>query len=107
MSTSPECPVRIMGLSGEPDALRIVEKSNWTGQGLVFPTAQVADVRLPLELKHTGVYVLWDPSELGQLPHVCVGEGDPVLLQFDRHPSGATLGLLEQIRRAAWSRTCW
>jgi len=30
-------------LSGDPDSLRIVEKSNWTGQGLVFPRAQFAE----------------------------------------------------------------
>jgi len=29
--------VRIFIPTGEPEGLRIVEKSNWTGQGMVFP----------------------------------------------------------------------
>lgn len=33
--------VRIFIPSGEPEGLRIVEKSNWTGLGLVFPRARL------------------------------------------------------------------
>lgn len=77
--------VRIFLPSGEPEALRIVEKSNWTGQGLVFPRAQFAEVRQRPELKRTGVYVLWGPGESGQLPRVYVGEGDLVLARLDQH----------------------
>ena len=29
--------VRIFIPTGEPEGLRIIEKSNWTGQGLFFP----------------------------------------------------------------------
>jgi len=29
--------VRILLLSGEPEGLRIVERMNWAGQGLIFP----------------------------------------------------------------------
>jgi hypothetical protein len=77
--------VRIFIPSGEPEALRIVEKSNWTGQGLVFPRAQLAEARNRLELKRTGVYVLWGPGETLQLPRVYVGEGDAVLPRLDQH----------------------
>ncbi|HOC43809.1 MAG TPA: GIY-YIG nuclease family protein [Thermoanaerobaculales bacterium] len=77
--------VRIFIPSGEPEALRIVEKSNWTGQGLVFPRAQFAEVRQRPELKRTGVYVLWGPGESIQLPRLYVGEGDPVLPRIDQH----------------------
>jgi hypothetical protein len=77
--------VRIFIPTGEPEGLRIVEKSNWTGQGLVFPRAQYAEVRQRSELKRTGVYVLWGPGESGQLPRVYVGEGDGVLQRLDQH----------------------
>lgn len=77
--------VRIFIPSGEPEALRIVEKSNWTGHGLVFPRAQLAIARQRLELKRTGVYLLWGPGESGQLPRVYVGEGDMVLPRLDQH----------------------
>jgi hypothetical protein len=77
--------VRIFIPSGEPEALRIVEKSNWTGQGLVFPRAQFAEARKRPEMQRTGVYLLWGPSEAGQLPRVYVGEGDSVLARLDQH----------------------
>src|SRR3990172_7330442 len=77
--------VRIFIPSGEPGGLRIVEKSNWTGQGLVFPRSLFAETRQRPELKRTGVYVLWGPSQSGQLPRVYVGEGDGVLSRLDQH----------------------
>ena len=77
--------VRIFIPSGEPGGLRIVEKSNWTGQGLVFPRAQYAEARKRSEVSRTGVYVLWGPGETGQLPRVYVGESDVVLPRLDQH----------------------
>lgn len=77
--------VRIFIPSGEPESLRIVEKSNWTGQGLVFPRSLFSEARQRAELRRAGVYVLWGPSESGQLPRVYVGEGDGVLSRLDQH----------------------
>lgn len=77
--------VRIFIPSGEPEGLRFVEKSNWTGQGLVFPRPLFAESRQRPELKRTGVYVLWGPGESGQLPRVYVGEGDGVLSRLEQH----------------------
>jgi hypothetical protein len=77
--------VRIFLPDGEPEGLRIVEKSNWTGQGLVFPRSLFLQARQRPELRRTGVYVLWGPGESGQLPRAYVGEGDPVLLRLEQH----------------------
>jgi hypothetical protein len=77
--------VRIFIPTGEPEGLRIVEKSNWTGQGLVFPRARLGDVRKRPELTRAGVYILWGPGESGRLPRVYVGEGDGVLTRLDQH----------------------
>lgn len=84
-TTSRGFSVRIFVPSGDPDGLRIVEKSNWIGQGLVFPRALFAEARDRPEVKRAGVYVLWGPSESGQLPRVYVGEGDPVLQRLEDH----------------------
>jgi hypothetical protein len=77
--------VRIFIPSGEPEGVRIVEKSNWTGQGVVFPRSLMAEARKRPELARPGVYVLWGPSESSQLPRVYVGEGDGVLSRLDQH----------------------
>ncbi len=77
--------VRIFMPSGEPEGLRIVEKSNWTGQGMVFPRPLLSEVRKRSELARTGVYILWGPGESGQLPRVYVGEGDLLLSRIDNH----------------------
>jgi hypothetical protein len=77
--------VRIFLPSGEPEGLRIVEKSNWTGRGLVFPRALLAEVRERAELARAGVYVLWGPGETGAFQRVYVGGGDGVLPRLDSH----------------------
>jgi hypothetical protein len=85
MSSRAGFSVRIFIPTGEPEGLRIVEKSNWTGQGLVFPRAQFTEVRQRPELQRTGVYVLWGPGESGQLPRVYVGEGELVRPRPELH----------------------
>lgn len=77
--------VRIFIPSGEPEGLRIVEKSNWIGQGLIFPRSQFTEARQRSEMKRTGIYLLWGPGESGQLPRVYVGEGDGVLSRIEQH----------------------
>jgi len=77
--------VRIFLPSGDPEGVRIVEKSNWTGQGLVFPRSLFSDVRKRPELSRTGVYILWGPSDTGQLQRAYVGEGDAMLPRLDSH----------------------
>jgi hypothetical protein len=71
--------------SGEPDRLKVVEKSNWTGRGLVFPRAIFAESRGRPELDRAGVYLLVGPSEKSSLPSLYVGEGDPVKPRLDQH----------------------
>lgn len=77
--------VRIFIPAGDPEGLKIVEKSNWTGQGIVFPRPLFPEARKRQELKRTGVYVLWGPAESSQLPQAYVGEGDSVLSRLDIH----------------------
>ncbi len=70
---------------GDPDGLRIVEKSNWTGVGLVFNRTNYKQVVGRSEFDKTGVYVLVGSSEGSSLPTIYVGEGDPVKHRLNQH----------------------
>jgi hypothetical protein len=55
--------LRIFVADGDPDGLRIVERSNWVGRALVFPRAAWAQPSVAdrPELQQTGVYLLLGP----------------------------------------------
>lgn len=72
---------------GDPDGLRIVEKSNWTGVGVVFNRTNYKEVVGRSEFDKTGVYVLVGSSEGSVLPTIYVGEGDPVKDRLNQHYS--------------------
>ena len=50
--------LRVFVADGDPDGLRIVEKSNWIGKALMFPRALLPQVKARPELAQTGVYLL-------------------------------------------------
>jgi len=77
--------VRLFLPDGDPDGVKTVEKSNWTGSGLVIPRSLFAETRSRPELERTGVYILVGPDEKSQLPRVYVGEGDPIGPRLDQH----------------------
>jgi hypothetical protein len=77
--------VRLFLPDGDPDGIKTVEKSNWTGKGLVIPRSLFAETRSRAELGCTGVYILVGPDEKSQLPRVYVGEGDPIGPRLDQH----------------------
>jgi len=70
---------------GDPDGLRTIEKSNWSGSGIVIPRALMAEAKGRRELGRTGIYVLIGPPEESGLPRVYVGEGDPIKPRLDQH----------------------
>ncbi|WP_240928041.1 GIY-YIG nuclease family protein [Thalassoroseus pseudoceratinae] len=72
---------------GDPDGLRLVEKSNWTGVGVVFNRSIYKEVAHRPEFDRTGVYVLVGMSEDSALPTIYVGEGDSVKTRLDSHYS--------------------
>jgi len=71
--------------SGDPAGLKVIEKSNWTGRGLVIPRPMFAESRARPELDRTGVYLLVGPSDTSSLPALYVHEGDPVKPRLDQH----------------------
>jgi hypothetical protein len=79
--------IRIFLPGGDPDGLRTIEKSNWSGCGIVVPRSLFGEARKRKELDRTGVYVLVGPAEESGLPRVYVGEGDPIKQRLEQHAS--------------------
>jgi hypothetical protein len=77
--------LRIFVADGDPDGLRIVDKSNWIGKALVFPRALLPQVKARPELAQTGVYLLLGPRPEGEGDMLYVGEGDPIRPRLESH----------------------
>lgn len=77
--------IRVLVPTGDPDGLRIVEKSNWPGVGVVFNRTNYKEVVNRGEFDKTGVYVLVGTSDDSILPTIYVGEGDPVKNRLNTH----------------------
>lgn len=77
--------LRIFVVNGDPDGLRIVDKSNWIGRALVFPRALLPQVKARPELAQTGVYLLLGPRPDGEGDILYVGEGDPIRPRIESH----------------------
>lgn len=75
--------------SGNPEKLRVIEKTNRLSQVLVFNRAELAEViQTRRELAFTGVYLLVNSSG-DSLPEIYIGEGESVegrLRSHDRDP---------------------
>lgn len=77
--------LRIFVADGDPDGLRLVERSNWVGKAMVFPRALLPKIKQRAELGQTGVYLLLGPREDGEGEMLYVGEGDPVRPRLESH----------------------
>ena len=82
--------LRIFVADGDPDGLRIVERTNWNGKALVFPRAAWAQpiVAARAELQQTGVYLRLGPREDGEGDRLYIGEGDPIKPRLTAHDKG-------------------
>lgn len=85
MSTQHPFSLRIFVADGDPDGLRLVERSNWIGKGVMFPRALYPQVRNRPEFQQTGVYLLMGPSNDGDGEMIYIGEGDPVRPRLENH----------------------
>lgn len=78
--------IKIFLADGDPEGLKIIEKSNRTGAGVVFSRANYLEAaKKRPEFQQTGVYVLVGPSETSNRPIIYIGEGDPVKPRLDSH----------------------
>lgn len=85
MSTNYPFSLRIFVADGDPDGLRIVERSNWVGKALMFPRTIFPAIKHRAEFSQTGVYLLLGPCEDGDGEQLYIGEGDPVKPRLDSH----------------------
>ena len=78
--------VEIFLPAGSTDGIWKVQKSNWTGVGLVIPRSHFTDGRQRAELDGPGVYVLQGPADGDAFEHqVYVGESDNLKKRLDEH----------------------
>ena len=79
--------IKIFLAEGSPSGLKFVEKTGWTGLGVVCPRPRFSTVKTRDEFGRAGVYVLLGPSEASDLPIAYIGEGDPVRARLEQHNS--------------------
>lgn len=77
--------LRIFVADGDPDGLRVIERSNWIGKALIFPRALLPQVKQRTELTQTGVYLLLGPQDDGDGDKLYIGEGDPIRPRLESH----------------------
>jgi hypothetical protein len=85
MITTPPFILHILVADGDPDGLRVVERSNWNGKAVMFPRPKFPELRKLPEFNQPGVYLLIGPREDGDGEKIYVGEGDPVGERIGRH----------------------
>lgn len=77
--------VKLFLVDGTPEGLKIIERSNWTGIGLMCSRAQFADVQMRPEFERPCVYVLLGPNESDGQPRIYIGEADLGRLRISQH----------------------
>ena len=77
--------IQIFVAEGIPDGLRLVEKSNWIGQGIICPRARWAAVKGRSEFDKSGVYILVGRGGDDDRPTLYVGEAETVRARLNSH----------------------
>jgi hypothetical protein len=78
--------IRIFVPDGDPEGLRIIDRMNWTGLGIVFPREKWPTTKQRPEFSRAGVYILIGyPEDEDELPTVYVGEGDVIRNRLESH----------------------
>jgi len=80
--------LRIYVPDGDPEGVRIIDRMNWTGVGVIFPRSKWHGVRQRDEMQRAGIYILVGyGDEQDELPTVYVGQADGVKSRIDSHYS--------------------
>lgn len=79
--------ITIFVVGGDMEDLRLVEKSGWSGKGVVCPRSLFQSAKTRKEFSGPGVYILTGPSGKSGLTQVYIGQGDPVRRRLDIHTS--------------------
>ncbi len=71
--------------SGDPQGVRIIDRANWTGQGVAFSRSYTKEALNRPELQRTGVYILWTRDDAEALPPAYIGEAEQVSSRLNDH----------------------
>jgi hypothetical protein len=85
VSTPRPFALRLFVPSGQPEGMRIVEKTNWSGIGFVVPRSQLKEFTQRPEASRPGIYVLSGPDPEGGADRVYIGEADPLGRRLEQH----------------------
>jgi hypothetical protein len=78
--------IRIFVPDGNPDGVRLIDRMNWTGQGIVFPREVWQEAKKRPELDRIGVYILVGyENEEDDLPTLYIGQTDGLRGRLDTH----------------------
>ena len=72
---------------GDPEGVRLIDRMNWTGHGIVFPREKWPTTRQRPEFSRTGVYILsgYEEGANDDLPTIYIGEGDVIRNRIESH----------------------
>ena len=76
--------IRIFVPDGDPEGVRLIDRMNWTGLGIVFPRSKWTEVRQRSEFLRAGVYILVGYQE-DDLPTIYIGQADGVRNRIEAH----------------------
>lgn len=77
--------IRIFVPNGDPEGVRIIDRMNWTGLGIVFPREKWLETLSRDEFSRTGVYILVGYQGEDDLPTLYIGQGDVVRTRINSH----------------------
>ncbi|MBI1333745.1 MAG: DUF4357 domain-containing protein [Armatimonadetes bacterium] len=76
--------IRLFLPDGEPEGLKLIEKTNWSGLGVVCPRSLFGAKRNRPEFERTGVYLLVGEGD-GVVPDLYIGEADEIRTRLNSH----------------------
>lgn len=92
--------LKIFVADGDPEGIRIVDRMNWTGRGIVFPRAKWPDALKREEFSRAGVYILTGYAETqdedDDRPTAYIGQTDILRDRIQAHYAGKTF----------WDKAC-
>jgi hypothetical protein len=77
--------IRIFVPDGDPEGLRIIDRMNWTGLGIVFPRTDWSKIKQRSDFSRPGVYILIGYVSDDDLPTLYIGQGDVLRARLDSH----------------------
>lgn len=74
--------ITIFSTTGDPEGVRHIDKSNWSGFGVVFRREQLQELKTDESFKQAGIYIL-----IGNVSEetIYIGEADPVGERLKNH----------------------